>query len=170
MDRRVVVAFPRIDSAIEWQRVLAVRDRYDPLAGQIAPHLTLVFPFEDALPDAALEHHLRTVVAGLPPFPIVLRGITAHENEYLFLNVKQGNDALVGLHDALYSGVLAAHHRRDHTFVPHITVGRLPAQQLPAALEATADVTAPIEGQVEGLSVYRIDPDRPVILRVPLGG
>jgi hypothetical protein len=33
---------------------------------------------------------------------------------------------LLGLHDALYGGILAAHGRRDIPFVPHITVGAHP--------------------------------------------
>jgi 2'-5' RNA ligase len=170
MSKRVVVTFPAVESPAAWSEILAVRARFDPLAGAIAPHFTLVFPFDDGMSDDALEQHLRTVAAGARAFPVLLRGITAHEGEYLFLNVKQGNDAILALHDALYRGPLAAHHLRTNTFVPHITVGRLAPLALSAALDATASLTSAIHARVEGLSVYAIEPDgmRRVLADVPL--
>jgi 2'-5' RNA ligase len=41
------------------------------------------------------------------------------------LNIGRGNDEVMQLHDVLYSGALATHHVRRHTFVPHVTVGRV---------------------------------------------
>jgi 2'-5' RNA ligase len=168
--KRVVVAFPRVEDDGAWREVLAVRQRYDPLAGRIGAHLTLVSPFEDALSDAALERHLRAAVGTSPRFAVLFRGITAHEGEYLFLNVKVGNDAIVELHERLYGDLLAGHRRRSHTFVPHVTVGRVSREELPAALDATAGLTGPIRASVEAISVYRIDPDgtRPILFEVPL--
>jgi 2'-5' RNA ligase len=170
MSSRVVVAFPRIDSAVEWEQILSVRERFDPLAGTMAPHLTLVFPFEDPMTDLALEQHVRRAVAGQPRFSVTLGEITAHENEYLFLNVKRGNDTLIQLHDALYTGALAAHLVRLHTFVPHLTVGRLAPADLPAALDATAHLTGPIQANVDAITIYRVEPDgeRPVVVELPL--
>jgi 2'-5' RNA ligase len=164
------VAFPGVEDALAWGDVIALRDRLDPLAGRIPPHLTLVFPFDDPISDEALASHVRDVVGDLEGFPVVLREITAHEGEYLFLNVKQGNDAVIRLHDALYSGPLAAHRVRLHTFVPHVTVGRVSPAQLPAALAATAALTAAIRARVDVISAYRIERDgtREVIVEVPL--
>jgi 2'-5' RNA ligase len=169
--KRVVVAFPRIESAVEWTQVMSVRSRFDPLAGKIAPHLTLVFPFEDPMSDSALEQHLRSAVSELQGFAITLREVTLHENEYLFLNVKRGNGALIVLHDILYGGALAAHRVRMHTFVPHLTVGRLSPNDIAAALEATSGLTSAIHAKVDSVSVYRIEPDgrRPVLFELPLG-
>jgi 2'-5' RNA ligase len=168
--KRVVVAFPKIDDPAAWAQILAVRARFDPLAARVAPHLTLVSPFEDALSDLALEQHLRGVGAKVAGFAVTLREVTAHEGEYLFLNVKRGNDALIELRDLLYDGPLAAQRARGHTFVPHLTVGRRSPEALPAALAATAGLTFPIEARVDTLSVYRIEPDgrRPVLFEVPL--
>jgi 2'-5' RNA ligase len=170
-----VVTFPKIDNVAEWSNILAVRDRYDPLAVSIAPHLTLVFPFEDHVSDRALHEHVLGAVSIIPSFGVTLCGITAHENAYLFLNVKRGNDQLIHLHDVLYSGPLAAHHVRMHTFVPHMTVGRLSPGELTAALDATSGFTSPIHADVAAVSVYRIEPDgsRPVLFEIalqPVGG
>lgn len=168
--KRVIVAFPSVNSVAEWASILTVRDRYDPLAPKIAPHLTLVSPFQDPLSDAALHAHVRATVSGIASFPVTLAEITGHEDEYLFLNVKCGNDQLVRLRDTLYSETLATHRSRRHTFVPHITVGRLPLGDLPAALDETSSITSQIRAHIHTVAVYRIEPDgsRPVIFRVPL--
>jgi 2'-5' RNA ligase len=75
--------------------------------------------------DFELEKHLRELVAQSRRFSVVFQGITAYENEYLLLNIRRGNDEVMRLHDVLYSGTLAMHHVRRHTFVPHVTVGRV---------------------------------------------
>ncbi len=167
---RVVVAFPRIEDAEPWRAALAVRERYDPIAAEMPAHLTLVFPFCDPIPDEDLRQHIREAIAGLPSFAIILSEITGHESEYLFLNVKRGNDQLVEIHDRLYTGPLARHRLRSHTYVPHVTVGRLSAEQLAGALEVTAAVTTAIRATVDLLTVYAIDPPagRPVLFEVPL--
>ncbi len=169
---RAVVAVPRIadESVFAWQQIVAVRGRFDPLAETIAPHLTLVFPFDDPMSDEALEGHLRRAATDVPRFPITLGEITAHDGEYLFLNVKSGNDAVIQLHDALYTGALAIHRSRRHTFVPHVTVGRPSRETLSGALDATASLTTAIHAHVDSLCVYRIEPDgiRPVLFEVPL--
>jgi 2'-5' RNA ligase len=170
MQKRVIVAFPRIENPAGWEEVLSARERFDPLARLVEPHLTLVSPFEDPMSDAALEQHVRTAVCELRSFAVTLRDVTVHENEYLFLNVKRGNDRVVDLRDALYAGPLAAHLSRTHTFVPHVTVGRVRTQDLPAAIEATAGLTTSIDAMVSSVSVYRIDADggRPTLFEVPL--
>lgn len=165
-----MVAFPGVADAAAWQEILAVRERFDPLAHQVPPHLTLVFPFADTLSDTALEQHLRSVLGGVHGFPVTFRDITAHEGEYLFLNVKRGNDALVALHDALYTGPLACHLVRLHTYVPHVTVGRVPAHRLAEALDATSAITRAHEAVVDAISVRAIDDDgrRTAVIDLPL--
>lgn len=153
MTKRYVVAYPRVADVAAWQDIVALRERFDPIAHEIPAHLTLVFPFEDTMPDAELEAHLRQVLCGFSRFSVTFRGITAHENEYLFLNVKRGNDTLVALHDAFYTGPLARHLVRLHTYVPHVTVGRLPAHQLASALDATSAVVQTIDAVIDTISV-----------------
>ena len=169
--RRVIVAYPQVADPAAWAPVLAVRERFDPLASRIAPHLTLVFPFEDAMSDDELRAHIRQATSAVPAFDVSFAGITAHENEYLFLNVKRGNDTLIQLHDTLYSAALARHLVRRNTFVPHITVGRVSVQGLSAALQATANLVSPIDARVDRLSVYRIEQNgqRTDLFEQPLG-
>lgn len=170
MEKRVVVAFPRIQSVHEWAEVLSVRDRLDPLARKIPAHITLVFPFESAMSNFDLETHLRELVAQSQRFSVIFQGITAHENEYLFLNIRRGNDEVMQLHDVLYSGALAMHHVRRHTFVPHVTIGRVRSEEIPEALEATAGVNSPIGANIETIAVYAVQGDgvRPVLFELEL--
>src|SRR3954464_8715457 len=98
--------------------------------------------------DFELEKHLRELVAQSRRFSVVFQGITAYENEYLFLNIRRGYDEVMQLHDVLYSGSLAMHHVRRHTFVPHVTVGRVRSEEIPEALEATAGVNSPIKANI----------------------
>src|SRR5688572_33434583 len=88
MTRRVLVVFPRIAPCKAWSQVVSFRDRFDPLARRVPPHLTLVHPFTDMLSDSALEDHVRSVATTISPFPIKLEGVTLHEGEYVFLNVR----------------------------------------------------------------------------------
>ena len=72
--------------------------------------------------------------------------------------------------DVLYSGSLAMHHVRRHTFVPHVTVGRVRSEEIPEALEATAGVNSPIEANIETIAVYAVQGDgvRPVLFELEL--
>lgn len=165
--RRAIVAIP----ALPAEPISKLRRRYDPLTALIPPHLTLVFPFESALSPLELQHHVTAAVAGIAPLPLRLAGITGNECEYLFLNVKRGNDALIELHDRLYTGPLSEYRSIEHTFVPHLTIGRLPnlaAFRQALALAATLDVV--VETVVAAITIYRVEADgaRPVERCIPL--
>lgn len=170
MTERVIVIFPRFANPEPLHRL---RSRFDPLAREIDPHLTLVFPFRSEFSAPALQRHLTTAVKGMPPFPIALQDITGHEWEYLFLNVKRGNDQLIELHDRLYSGLLEPHRRRDQTFLPHLTVGRVRNPvAFHEALKVAASVDECFETRVTEVVTYTIDADgsRGIELTIPLGG
>lgn len=168
MPDRVIVVFPSFADPGPIDRF---RARFDPLASLVPPHLTLVFPFETALSTDELREHIRVAVAGLTSFPIRLHGVTGSDGEYLFLNVKRGNDELIALHDRLYAGVLGPFLRRELTFTPHLTIGRVrePAAFERAVAEA-AELNMVFETLVDAVSVYTIHADgkREIELTVPL--
>lgn len=169
VSRAIVIApeFQRVE------RIVELRRAYDPLAFAMPPHITLVFPFESDLTTAALATHIATAVAGIPPFPIALRDVTGDGDEYLFLNVKRGNDDIIALHDQLYTGPLAPFRSLRHTFVPHLTVGRL---ERPAAfgvaLAHAARLGDTFTTRAREVTVFRIGPGatRVVELSVSLNG
>jgi 2'-5' RNA ligase len=119
-----------------------------------------VFPFESTLSTEHLQTHIRKAVQGIGPFPVQLHGITGSDGEYLFLNVKRGNDQLIELHDRLYSGALAAYLSAELTFIPHLTVGRLGnTAAFLSALKEAQKVSAIFQTVIEEVAVYRVDGD-----------
>jgi 2'-5' RNA ligase len=151
---RAIVIFPTFADPAPVDRLRRV---YDPLADFIAPHITLVFPFTSAITTEALGAHMRRATRDLAPFEVMLREVTGHMEEYLFLNVKRGADQLVALHDQLYSGILTRYLAPDHTFTPHLTIGRLPAaERFALALIDARRMTAQFTARVEEIVAYHI--------------
>ena len=158
MLKRAIVIFPQCSHIELIQRL---RQAYDPLATALPPHLTLVFPFESDISPEHLLRHLNSVAQKFSPFQLLMRGITGHTNEYLFLNVKRGNDQLIALHDQLYTGILAPYLIFHETYVPHLTVGRLQDQTcFVEALNQAQSVTASFETEVQEIVAYRIEPNQ----------
>lgn len=140
------------------QRIDNLRSQYDPLAEFIQPHVTLVFPFESDISHSELSDHIVQATDGLPPFTITLSGITGADNEYLFLNVKEGNDSIIQLHDRLYSGILKPYLNRTLMFVPHLTVGRIQNRsEWALAIAETEAIHETFTTTVDEISVERID-------------
>ena len=167
--RRVIVVFPDLAELLP---VIAYRSRWDPLADHIAPHLTLVFPFVDGLSPADLHDHIVLAASGVQPFNFRLSGVSGSEGENIFLNVKTGNDPLIAVHDALYTGPLQRHLSRLHTYVPHVTIGRVADHiGFAKALEEAVSLGIDAEVLARQLSVYTIEPDgsRHIEAEVPLG-
>ena len=134
-----------------------LRDAYDPLAAAIAPHITLVFPFAATHSPDDLLAHMRASVATIPPFEIELRGVTGQDDEWLFLNVKRGNDQIITLHDRLYTGTLAPHFSPRYTYTPHLTVGHLArGERFAAALAAANSLSETLRATAREITAYRI--------------
>ena len=124
---RYIALFPEVPPEVQ-----ELRSACDPLAEIVSPHLTLVFPFvSDVADDRILAHLESCLPIRSASTGIRLHGITAH-GEHLFLNVKSGNDTLISLHDRLYTGLFALHLSPLFTFIPHLTVGRRPADDVAA--------------------------------------
>lgn len=152
---RAIHIFPEISNR---HFIDDIRANYDPLANLIPPHVTLVFPFESDISTEVLEEHLQESTVGFKPFQIVMTGLTGAEREYLFLNVKVGNDQIIQLHDKLYTGLLKQYVNRSLTFIPHLTVGRIKdKQKFEFALAETEDWNHIFESTVHEIVIERID-------------
>ena len=121
---RAVVTFPLLDPD-DRQWIESIRAKHDPEAKRIAAHFTLVFPA--VMPGRATEAHLTRVAHSTEPIRFVLRRAAVAPDAlgsggHVFLIPEDGRDALAGLHDRLYDGVLQPYSRRNTTFTPHITV------------------------------------------------
>ena len=71
--KRAIVLFPKFQNI---DAIQSIRERFDPLAKYIAPHITIVFPFESALSTAELDAHMRRALAGVKRFEVRVQGIT----------------------------------------------------------------------------------------------
>jgi 2'-5' RNA ligase len=121
--KRAVILFPKFNNI---DTINNIRGKYDPLANYIAPHISIVFPFECDLTTHELKEHFNKSLKGIKKFNIMLNKITGdYRYGYLFLNVKKGNDNIIELHDKLYSGLLEKFIFRKVTYCPHLTVGKM---------------------------------------------
>ena len=155
-----IVIFPKFENEFHIQQI---RDRYDPLAVLIDPHITLVFPHESDFPIEQLRTHIQHAIQGIRPFEVYLQGITGSESEYLFLNIKVGNDQIIKLHDRLYSGLLESHLKKDHTYIPHLTVGRLNDQSVfITALETAQNLSGVFTTVIKEISLIRVGENYPI--------
>jgi 2'-5' RNA ligase len=129
MIKRCIMIFPQFDNMAQ---IDSIRDKYDPLAKLVRPHITLVFPFISDLAKAELEKHLHKVLVQMKPFKLRLQGIkgeTGRFGSYLFLNIIEGKEQIVNIHKSLYTGILTPFHpnflNENGGFFPHMTVGKL---------------------------------------------
>lgn len=118
MQKLAVVYFPKINL----EKINTFREKYDPDWHIIPPHITIISPVSDTSENQLMEH-VDKVIKDLPHFSIRLTGLTKTLDDNLFLQVKEGNDEIVNLHDKLYSGILTPYVQTDFPFAPHITLG-----------------------------------------------
>jgi 2'-5' RNA ligase len=139
-----------------------IREQFDPMAALIAPHITLVYPFESETPMPALSDHAQSVAQNSRAFQISCDGVSVAEEEYLFLDVVAGAEDLARLHRHLYRGGLQQF--APVTYVPHITLARSTDRSLlNRAFRAASARNFNFTAGVSSISAYWIDPDRPRI-------
>lgn len=162
--RLAVVGYPLwSDADREW--VEAIRRRHDVAkAAMIAAHVTLVFP-TGLLPESAMLDHVRGRLLEVTAFDIELSTVAPASDDqtsdhYVFLQPGRGHEALVALHDRLYSGALAPALRRDLPYHPHVTVARL--SDAPAAARVADEIRRQgrvVRGRIAEMTLLRCFPD-----------
>jgi len=157
MKRRCILIIPKF---IDVDKIEEIREKYDPNYGKVAPHITLVFPFFEDLSNKALVQHVCDQISDMKPFTLTANGITAHENEYIILNITEGYDSIVEMHDSLYSGILAKHENKQFKYNPHITIGRLKTKkQRDNILVSLSNRNYTFETVVDEIAIEEIDSD-----------
>lgn len=160
MKNRCILIFPKIENM---GAIHAIREKYDPAANKVAPHITLVFPFESSIRKSDLKEHMIKVLSNVKPFKVTLSGITGDElfGKFLFLNVKRGKKAITDLHKRLYTGILKEFLPvwiENGPFLPHMTVGKIDdREEFEAALNETKAMTECFEATVRTISVEIIE-------------
>ncbi len=123
--RLYVVAFPELEPA-DRQLIDDSRRQFDRLYGMIGEHITLVFLVEDFTPEDFVVE-VKKQASATKAFSFTLRAATINkdsfsEHYFAFLVPDEGNSTIIKLHDKLYSGKLAYHHRMDIDYIPHILI------------------------------------------------
>lgn len=158
-----LVHYPNIDCP----SLSSFRQRYDPQATLIAPHITLLFPVPTALGEEPLVHHLASILRPWRPFPFRLHEVQLSTDRHLFLLLQEGNDELIRLHQAIYSGMLASYRRAEFPFVPHLTLGVVDqdVQEPERALQEASALTIDHRGLLDRLHLVQINNERTHVIR-----
>lgn len=160
MLKRCIMIFPKFGNG---QILDEVREKYDPLAHHVKPHITLGFPFCSNIETNQLKEHLTEVLTEFHPFEIVMTGIRPVDSfgRYLFLNIEKGSEEIIEIHKKLYTGILEDYYPewlKGKEFFPHMTVGALNSEEehKKAAYE-TSKIKDVFKTRVTEISVEIID-------------
>lgn len=150
-----------------------IREKYDPLANHVKPHITLVFTFESSLTSIEIQEHLKNVLDVTRRFRLTLQEIVKIDNPlgmYLFLDIKQGNEQIKELSKKLYTGILQDYKPdwlNEETFMPHMTIGSFTSQEdLKIAFKDTELIKENFTTKVDKISVEIIDENEDSIIEV----
>lgn len=167
MLKRCIMISPEFENG---QIINKIRERYDPLANHVRPHITLVFPFDSDIKTDELEVHISSALSGITPFEIILHGITPnnHYGKYLFLNIQKGRNEIIELHKRLYSGILHNYFPewlKEIAFLPHMTVGNFDHEaDFQVAIHETRNMVDSFKATVKGIHVEIIDENQDCIM------
>ena len=123
MGRRTIMIFPDFENM---GTIDSIREKYDPLAKLVRPHITIVFPFENEMSNEAIEEILTKRLENVKPFEVTLSGISMQVNRFgnsLLLDVKKGKEDICFIHDILYRNEFKQYDS-EIEYKPHITLGQ----------------------------------------------
>lgn len=153
--QRTIMIFPQFDNIDVINRI---RDKYDPLAKLVKPHITIVFPFDSEITNEQLEEILNSCIKE-KSFEIVMHGFSKQMDRfgnYLFLDMEKGNDIVESLHNRLYKEYFKIYNL-GLPYKPHITVGKLGnIQELNKAFESVSHIDDKFITVVDKISVEMI--------------
>ena len=120
-----VVAYPEL-STTDRELIQAVRKDHNTLYNVIKPHFTIVFsvPHMSSLDFIA---EIKKQIGNTGIIPVTIRCAIINKDSFsdyfdAFLVPDEGFSQVLGLHDKLYSGLLARYHRVDISYIPHMSI------------------------------------------------
>ena len=154
---RTIMIFPQLSNI---DVIDEIRDRYDPLAHLVRPHVTLVFPFESEMTNDEVKEKLTHCIEHVTAFELELYGFSKADGNYLFLDISKGQDIIEDIHYDLYSNYFSEFaHSLPYTppFIPHMTVGKCnSAKELDDAYEYVKKIDCRFSTVVKKISVEMI--------------
>lgn len=164
MSIRTIMIFPEFENM---EIIDEIREKYDPLAQLVRPHITLVFPFENQMSNNDIANILAERLKNIHPFELVLNGVSKQEDRfgnYLFLDVKEGSAEICTIHNILYENEFRTHNL-GLGYMPHMTVGKLQTvEELNAAYENVKEINKEFKTVVNKISVEMIGEDEESII------
>ncbi len=123
--KRDILIFPKFENISEIEKV---RKKYDELYGILPPHITLAFPFRNDISNNKLKEQLLDVISDIKPFKVKCKGISLKKDEkinsyYIFLNIVEGKEKIVEIHNRIYKNILKDIDVKKYNYEPHITLG-----------------------------------------------
>lgn len=100
---RTIMIFPDFENI---EKIKEIREKYDPSATLVEPHITIVFPFESELKNTDIEKILNARLNDIAAFNIKLCGVSKQVDKfgnYLFLNVIEGQKEILKINKQLYN-------------------------------------------------------------------
>ena len=79
MSLRTIMIFPKFK---DMDIIEDIRDRFDPLAKLVRPHITLVFPFEHDMSNEELTKILDNRLSEITPFDLEMHGFNKQAEEF----------------------------------------------------------------------------------------
>lgn len=123
--KRDILIFPNFENI---NKIQEIRKQYDELAEIIMPHITLAFPFENNISNNQLKAELLDIIKEFKPFKIKCSGIKLKKDHrintyYIFLNIVEGQEQIIKIHQQIYSKILNDIDINKYDYEPHITLG-----------------------------------------------
>jgi 2'-5' RNA ligase len=136
-----------------------IREAFDPLAGMVPPHITVVFPFESDIETEQLVAAIDETVEELE-FTYVELSLEAavFAKDFCMFPIRQGRDAITDLHDRLYSDLLEPFLSDEYEYIPHLTVGRVEQESDRDEIKELTDrINLDQTGAVRSIILERLD-------------
>ena len=162
MSLRTIMIFPEFK---DMDVIDSIRDKFDPLAHLVRPHITLVFPFEMDMSNEELSAVLDKRLSDIRAFDLELHGFSRHSDgsgNYLFLDLTKGQDTVRLIHDVLYANEfkVSDNEYKGSDYLPHMTVGKVETPLiLDEAYEEVKDIDMRFSCVVDKVSVEMIGPN-----------
>jgi 2'-5' RNA ligase len=168
--KRCIMIFPQFSNINIIDRI---REKYDPLANNVRPHITIVFPFQSNISKEELQEYLVASLNGMKSFHLTLEGVIRVYDDsgyYLFLGVKEGVEKIKELHDKLYEGMLKEYKPNwlnNVEFMPHMTIGNFyNKEELDSAYRDVGGIKGRFSTIVDKISVEIVDKNEDSIIEM----
>lgn len=123
MLKRTIMIFPRFSKRSR-TILQKIRRDFDPLWDKVAPHITLVFPFESSLSKDEIAKIIKESLSGVSRFCIRVSSFERFDTGHVYLKIVDGEECLLTIIRDFYDSEVLSKYRPNFYDVlkPHITV------------------------------------------------